>query len=120
VFGCRWGDIAARKTEQLLKADAKVTAIAPKINTVLNKLAQDKRITFLERGYEQADIENMTLVIAATDDSELNKFIAGHAKSKQIMVNVADNPDAGTFIMPSVIDRNPVMISVSTELYNDS
>lgn len=108
------GDVATRKTEQLLKADAKVTVIAPKINAVLNKFAEDKQITFLERGYEQTDIELMELVIAATDDSDLNNKIAGHAKSKQIMINVVDNPDAGTFIMPSVIDRSPVMIAVST------
>tara|TARA_R110002072_G_scaffold93607_5_gene207440 strand:- start:59771 stop:61162 length:1392 start_codon:yes stop_codon:yes gene_type:complete len=108
------GDVAARKAAQLLKADAKVTVIAPKINAALAKFAEDKRIIFLQKCYEQTDIEHIELVIAATDDSELNNKIAAQAKSKQIMINVVDNPDAGTFIMPSVIDRSPVMIAVST------
>ena len=108
------GDVATRKTEQLLKADAKVTVIAPKINAALKKFAEDQQIIIIERGYEQTDIELMELVIAATDDSDLNNKIARHAKSKQILINVVDNPDAGTFIVPSVIDRSPVMIAVST------
>ncbi|GJM04822.1 MAG: siroheme synthase [marine bacterium B5-7] len=108
------GDVAARKTAQLLKADAKVTVIALKINAALAKFTDNKQIVFLEKSYEQTDIEHIELVIAATDDRELNNKIAVQAKSKQIMVNVVDNPDAGTFIMPSVIDRSPVMIAVST------
>jgi len=108
------GDVATRKTEQLLKANAKVTVIALKISVALNKLVENKQITFLEKGYEKTDLELMELVIAATNDNKLNNKIAEQAKSKKIMVNVVDNADAGTFIMPSVIDRNPVMIAVST------
>ena len=108
------GDVASRKTQQLLKADARITVIAPKINSTLQSLVRDGQITHLQKNYEQIDIEQMELVIAATDDQQLNNLIAQHAKTRKILINVVDNPDAGSFIMPSVIDRNPVMIAVST------
>ncbi|MAS82913.1 MAG: uroporphyrinogen-III C-methyltransferase [Legionellales bacterium] len=108
------GRVAARKIEQLLKANAKVTLIAPKISSVLNKFIEDKKITFLEKSYERNDLASMEMVIAATDDREVNNKIAEHAKSKKIMINVVDNPDAGTFVMPSIIDRSPVIVAVST------
>jgi uroporphyrin-III C-methyltransferase/precorrin-2 dehydrogenase/sirohydrochlorin ferrochelatase len=108
------GRVAARKIKQLLKANATVTVIAPKISSLLNKFVEEKKITFLEKSYERTDIAFMELVIAATNDREVNNKIAEHAKSKKIMINVVDNPDAGTFIMPSVIDRSPVMVAVST------
>lgn len=108
------GDVASRKAQQLLKANARITVIAPKINSTLQSLVRDGQITYLQKNYEQIDIEQMELVIAATDDRQLNNLIAQHAQSRKILINVVDNPDAGSFIMPSVIDRNPVMIAVST------
>ncbi len=108
------GNIASRKIQPLLNAGARVTVIAPKINAALNERVRDKQITYLEQPYTQISMAEMYLVIAATDDSELNALIAQHARSQQILVNVVDNPGAGSFIMPSVIDRSPVMIAVST------
>ncbi len=108
------GDVASRKLQQLLKADARITVIAPKINSTLQDLARAGQITYLQKTYEQIDIEQMELVIAATDDRQLNNLIARHAQARKILINVVDNPDAGSFIMPSVIDRSPVMIAVST------
>lgn len=108
------GDVAARKVLQLLKASAKVVVIAPKINAVLERLAENSEIQLHKQVYEQSSMDNMTLVIAATDDGELNKLIAEHANLKKILVNVVDNPGVGSFIMPSVIDREPVIIAVST------
>jgi uroporphyrin-III C-methyltransferase/precorrin-2 dehydrogenase/sirohydrochlorin ferrochelatase len=108
------GDVAARKTLQLLKSGAKVTLLAPKINEVLTTLLQERRISYLQQIYEETSIAGMSLVIAATNDSAVNKLIAQHAKAEKILINVVDNPDAGSFIMPSVIDRSPVMIAVST------
>ena len=108
------GDVAARKAQQLLKAGANVTLLAPKINSAINALVKEEKITYLEKVYEQACMDHMVLVIAATDDSELNKLIAQHAHSNKMLVNVVDNPEAGNFIVPSVIDRSPVIIAVST------
>ena len=82
------GRVAARKIKQLLKANATVTVIAPKISSLLNKFVEEKKITFLEKSYERTDIAFMELVIAATNDREVNNKIAEHAKSKKIMINV--------------------------------
>ena len=108
------GAIAARKTKQLLKANARVTVVAPVLDQSLDELKQSNQITHLAKKYEDDCLNDMCLVIVATDDEALNSTIAEHAKSQNILVNVVDNPKVGTFIMPSVIDRAPVMIAIST------
>ena len=108
------GAIAARKCQQLLKAGAKVTVVAPVIDSTLEKLKLANQIFHKEKNYDESCLQNMVLVIAATDDEGLNTTIAQQAKAINLQVNVVDNPVAGTFIMPSVIDRSPVMIAIST------
>jgi uroporphyrin-III C-methyltransferase / precorrin-2 dehydrogenase / sirohydrochlorin ferrochelatase len=108
------GAVAARKTQQLLAAGAKVFVLAPEIEFSLNKLKQSEQIHHLEQMYDENYLQDMELVIAATDDRQLNSTIAEHAKSKNILINVVDDPQSGSFIMPSVIDRSPVIVAVST------
>jgi uroporphyrin-III C-methyltransferase/precorrin-2 dehydrogenase/sirohydrochlorin ferrochelatase len=108
------GAVAARKTQQLLNAGAKVFVVAPEIQSSLNELKKAEKIQHIEQEYHEQHLQGMSLVIAATDNSELNNSIAGQAKQKNILVNVVDKPESGTFIMPSVIDRNPVTIAIST------
>lgn len=108
------GAVAARKTQQLLKAGAKVTVVAPILDATLEKLKLTNQIHHKEKNYDESCLQNMVLVIAATDDDDLNITIAQQSKAINLQVNVVDNPEAGTFIMPSVIDRSPVMIAVST------
>ena len=108
------GAVAFRKTQQLLTAGAKIIVVAPEIVSSLNKLRKSGQINHYEQSFDEACLQDMKLVIAATDDMQLNNMIAQQAKSKNILVNVVDNPDTSTFIMPSVIDRSPVMVAVST------
>ncbi len=108
------GEVAARKTQLLISAGAKVFVAAPEIESSLNKMKKSGQIIHLEQTYDENCLQDMELVIAATDDMQLNNTIAHQAKSKNLMVNVVDNPETGTFIMPSVIDRSPVMVAVST------
>jgi len=108
------GAVAFRKTQQLLTAGAKIIVVAPEIVSSLNKLRKSGQINHHEQSFDEACLQDMKLVIAATDDMQLNNMIAQQAKSKNILVNVVDNPDTSTFIMPSVIDRSPVMVAVST------
>jgi len=102
------------KTQQLLTANAKVYVVAPEIESSLNRLKESGQINHLEQTYAESCLQGMELVIAATDDMQLNNTIAAQAKLNNILINVVDNPETGTFIMPSVIDRSPVMIAVST------
>ncbi len=108
------GVVATRKIKQLLIAGAKVFVVAPNIETALEKLKESGDIRYFQQAYTEKCLEGKQLVIAATNDKQLNNQIAKRAKSQNILVNVVDDYDAGTFIMPSIINRNPVVIAIST------
>ncbi|MEN8176098.1 MAG: siroheme synthase CysG [Pseudomonadota bacterium] len=108
------GDIALRKVRLLLRAGAEVTVIAPSLAPDLQQLAEKNRITALARGYEEGDLGQAVLAIAATGDAGVNAAVASHAEAARIPVNVVDHPEHGNFIVPSIIDRSPVIIAVST------
>jgi uroporphyrin-III C-methyltransferase/precorrin-2 dehydrogenase/sirohydrochlorin ferrochelatase len=108
------GGIAVRKVELLLKAGARVRVVAKNLCSAMQTLQQRNEIECNVRGFEESDLENVELIIAATNDYKLNASISGLARSKHIPVNVVDNPDLCSFIMPSMVDRDPVQIAVST------
>ena len=108
------GLVASRKVTSLLKSGAVVTLISPEVNPQLQQLADDGKINILLREYQSTDIIRAFLVIAATNDADVNIKIAKQANDANILVNVADNPDLGSFIFPSVVDRSPVTVAIST------
>jgi uroporphyrin-III C-methyltransferase/precorrin-2 dehydrogenase/sirohydrochlorin ferrochelatase len=108
------GQIAARKIALLRKAGGSVTVLAPSLCEELNLLAINDEIIHLQREFNEDDIANQTVVIAATNKREVNEAVSRVARSKGIPVNVVDNPDLCSFIMPSIIDRSPVQIAIST------
>jgi uroporphyrin-III C-methyltransferase/precorrin-2 dehydrogenase/sirohydrochlorin ferrochelatase len=108
------GEIAARKIKQLLKAGGKVTAVSPELCAEVAALVDRKIIGHIAGNFSEENLDNMVLVIAATDDVTVNQRVSALAKSRNIPVNVVDNPELCTFIMPSVVDRNPVQIAIST------
>lgn len=108
------GPVALRKINALLKAGARVNVVAPECEAEIQELAANRLITWSGRTFDPADLEAARLVIAATDDAELNRNIAVQAKQQQIPVNVVNDPAAGTFLMPSVIEREPVTIAIGS------
>jgi uroporphyrin-III C-methyltransferase/precorrin-2 dehydrogenase/sirohydrochlorin ferrochelatase len=108
------GEVALRKIEQLLRADARVQVVARALCVQLQDLAASQRISHLAREFETVHLDGQALVIAATDDRRLNGEVAELARDRSIPVNVVDDPALCTFIMPSVIDRAPVIVAVST------
>lgn len=108
------GAVATRKTQNLLKADAKVIVISPEISSDIKQLSSDGIITVFERNYESTDIAVAFLIVAATDNKQINANIATLANNANTPVNVADDPSLCSFIFPSVLDRSPVTIAVST------
>lgn len=106
------GAIAARKAELLLRAGGSVRLVAPAIGERAREMAADIEIE--ERAFETTDLDGLVCAIAATDDRALNAEISRLAQSRNILVNVVDNPALCSFIMPSMIDRDPVQIAVST------
>ena len=108
------GSVASRKVKNLQTAEAKVVVISPKVSDELKQLHHDGKITVIEREYQTTDIAVAFLVVAATDNTDVNEQVAEQAHNANIMVNVADNAKLCSFIFPSILDRSPVMIAVST------
>ncbi len=108
------GEIAARKVRQLRKAEASVIVVAPEICKELKDLAESKEINYISEKFSEELLGDKMLVIAATNDEEVNKKVSELAKAQNIPVNVVDNPDLCSFIMPSIVDRDPVQIAIST------
>ena len=108
------GSVASRKITNLLTANAKVIVISPTVTPDIQQFAENKEITLLQREFEKADIALAFLIIAATDNKQLNAEIAELAHAANTPVNVADDPALCSFIFPSILDRSPVTIAVST------
>ncbi|MCL4127109.1 UNVERIFIED_CONTAM: hypothetical protein GTU68_067040 [Idotea baltica] len=112
------GDVAERKLSLLMEAGARVTLVAPHINETIKITHQDaieaSELVLVERCYDKGQMTGVDLVIVATDDEALNKTIARDAGDQHIFVNVVDNLELCTFIMPSIVDRSPVTIAIST------
>ena len=108
------GSVATRKVLNLIKANANVVVISPEMSDELKQLGKAGKVTLIEREFEVSDIAVAFLVVAATDNKEVNATIAKQANNANTMVNVADNAKLCSFIFPSVLDRSPVTIAVST------
>ena len=108
------GEVAARKISLLLRAKAKVTIVAPVICPQIENFRQKGKIIHVERNFKNTDVKAKFLVIAATDDETVNRYVSQIAKNNSIPVNVVDQPDLCTFTIPSIVDRSPVTIAVST------
>lgn len=108
------GRVAARKCAALLAAGAAVEVIAPAIDARLDSLWRAGAISCTLREYRAGDLEGAALVFAATDDETVNTMVAREAKERDIDVNVADAPDAGTFTMPASLRRGELLVTVST------
>lgn len=108
------GDVAARKVELLLRANAVVSVVAPKLCPRLEELRQLGRISHLSRKFKNHDVPGNFLVIAATNDLTTNRRVSEVSELNNIPVNVVDQPELCTFTMPSIVDRSPVTIAVST------
>jgi len=108
------GKVAARKVRLLAKAGASITLVSPDLCDELAAAVSKAAVKHVERGFQEEDLEDVVLVIAATDDEALNRSVSELAKRQRIPVNVVDNPALCSFIMPSVIDRSPVQVAVST------
>ena len=109
------GEIAARKAGLLMEAGARVTVMAPELCQTLARWESEKKIVRRPCPFDEStDISAYRLVIAATNRAEINRLISDKATSSNTPVNVVDHPDNGTFIMPSIVNRDPVQIAIST------
>lgn len=108
------GEIAARKAGLLIQAGAHVKVVAPAVGASVQQMAERGELTLLQSAFAPQHLDGMSVVIAATDDPTVNAQVSELAQHRSIPVNVVDNPELCSFIMPSIIDRSPVQIAVST------
>lgn len=109
------GDIATRKAGLLQRAGAHLRVVAPQFCAeMLAMLAADDKSEKIQRNYLSADLDGVALVIAATDDESTNQRVSSDARQQNIPVNVVDNPALCSFILPSIVDRSPIVIAVSS------
>lgn len=108
------GVVAARRATLLRKAGGRVTVVAPSLGGELADMLEAQAIVYHERMFHPADLDGKALVVAATDSVETNADIARQANERSIPVNVVDQPEKGTVIVPSILDRSPVLVAVAT------
>ena len=108
------GKVAARKAALLNRAGARITVVTPETCDEIKTLVEQGAVTCIGREFLEEDMEGVVLVIAATDSEAVNRAVSELANQHRIPVNVVDNPELCSFIMPSIIDRSPVQVAVST------
>ncbi len=108
------GDVAARKSAQLLRAGARVTVRSPALAAAFAAELAAGRVAHRAGDFRIEDLEGFALVIAATDDGAVTRAVAAAARARRMPVNVVDQPKLCSFILPSIVDRAPVIVAVSS------
>nr|WP_304183144.1 siroheme synthase CysG [Hafnia alvei] len=108
------GEVAERKARLLMDAGADIMVNAKEFTPQFDLWAQDGKLKQAHGEFSPALLEGVWLVIAATDDENVNDLVYQQASERQIFCNVVDAPKRASFIMPSIIDRSPLMVAVSS------
>jgi precorrin-2 dehydrogenase/sirohydrochlorin ferrochelatase len=108
------GDIGLEKVEGLLACDADVALIAPDAVEELQALAAEGSIAWERRTYERGDLEGTFMVIACTNDTDVNIRVFDDAERRAMLVNIVDVPPLCNFILPAIVRTGPLAIAIST------
>lgn len=108
------GSVAERKTASLLKSGADVVLVSPELSLNLTTWRDMGQLSHQARAFQDEDLNGAHLIIAATSNPAINRHISDLAGIQRIPVNVVDQPELCSFILPSVIDRSPVVAAIST------
>lgn len=108
------GDIAERKARLLLKAGANLHVCALRFSPQFQLWQQSGELTIIQTPFAAEMIDGCWLVIAATDDEQVNQQVSAAAEARRVFCNVVDAPDGASAIMPSIVDRSPLMIAISS------
>jgi len=108
------GGVGTRKIRTLLACGARVTVVSLEASRQLRDLATAGEIVLEERSYQSDDLSGMFLVIGATNDEKLNRQISGDADRLNTLCNIADRPEVCNFILPSIVHRDDLVITIST------
>ena len=109
------GKVASRKLVPILKAKMKVTLISPEvIEEIELNFHKNRNLKIIKRKFKPEDIEDQFLIIAATNEKTTNQKIAKLSKDNNILVNMTEDSLSGNTLIPSVVDRDPIKIAVSS------
>jgi len=108
------GDVAARKIELLLKTTTHITVMSEQLSMSVERLINTHQLTWLKHNYQSGYLHDFNLVIAATDDTQVNQSVATESTQLKLLTNVVDQPELCTYITPAIIDRDPILIAISS------
>ncbi len=108
------GPVALRKAEGLLEAGGVVTVVSPEFTGGFDRISNSPCLRMIRRDFLNTDLDDKFLVIGATDNDGLNRKISREAGSRNLLCNIADVPEACSFILPSVLRRGDLLIAIST------
>ncbi len=108
------GDVAERKARLLMDAGARLTINALSFAPQFTVWAAEGMVTLVEGAFKESLLDECWLAIAATDNEAVNQQVSAAAQTRRIFCNVVDAPAQASFIMPSIIDRSPLMVAVSS------
>ena len=108
------GETAARKVRLLRKAHAQVTLVARRLTAEIEDLAARGEIAVLRRGFVAGDLRGRALAIGATEDPAVDARVSEAAKAQGVPVNIVDRPELSSFTVPAMVDRDPVVVAISS------
>ncbi|BEO26539.1 MAG: siroheme synthase CysG [Serratia marcescens] len=108
------GDVAARKVDLLQRAGAEIRIVAQSLSPELEQQRQQGQLLWLGKTFDPQQLDDVFLAIAATDDNALNAAVFAEADKRRVLANVVDDQPRCSFIFPSIIDRSPLVVAVSS------
>jgi uroporphyrin-III C-methyltransferase/precorrin-2 dehydrogenase/sirohydrochlorin ferrochelatase len=108
------GEAAARRLRLLQKAGARVTIVAPRVGEEIAAAIDESKIAAVRRGFVSGDVSGQAIVFAATGLPAVDERVAEAARAAGVPVNVADHAGLSSFIVPAIVERDPVVIGIST------
>ncbi len=108
------GRVAERKIKGLLEARAQVVVVAPEVTPQIKEWHGQGKVEIFFRGFQEGDLEGAFLVVAATNNPEVQRAVVSEARSRGILCNVVDQPEESNFFVPSVVKRGRLQIAIST------
>ena len=108
------GEVAARKIELLIKSTHQIQIVSATLSGSVQHLIKEHQLTWHPHNYKPHMMDGINLVIAATDSEDINAQVQQEAKNINILVNVVDQPELCSYITPSIIDRSPMIVAISS------
>lgn len=108
------GRVGERKASRLIRCGARVTLVSREATERLGQMQSEGKIVLHRRDYRETDLDGVFLVFCATDNAELNRKIGEAAERRGLLCNIADSPHRSAFVLPSVVERGDLVLTVST------